>query len=86
MPSRSGVQVAREEIAAGAQLLLGGDMGIGNTTPAAALIAAALGLPASEVTGRGTGIDEAGARPQGVRHRPGAGACGRPHGATRSSA
>ena len=34
-------------------------MGIGNTTPAAALIAAALGLPASEVTGRGTGIDEA---------------------------
>src|SRR3954469_19700787 len=52
--------VAHEEIAAGAQLLLGGDMGIGNTTPAAALIAAALGLPASEVTGRGTGVDEAG--------------------------
>jgi nicotinate-nucleotide--dimethylbenzimidazole phosphoribosyltransferase len=51
--------VAHEEIAAGAQLLIGGDMGIGNTTPAAALIAAALGLPAREVTGRGTGIDEA---------------------------
>jgi nicotinate-nucleotide--dimethylbenzimidazole phosphoribosyltransferase len=34
-------------------------MGIGNTTPAAALIAASLGLPATEVTGRGTGIDEA---------------------------
>ena len=33
-------------------------MGIGNTTPAAALIAAGLGVPASEVTGRGTGIDD----------------------------
>lgn len=53
----AGATVAREEIAAGAQLLLSGDMGIGNTTPAAALVAAGLGLPASEVTGRGTGID-----------------------------
>jgi nicotinate-nucleotide--dimethylbenzimidazole phosphoribosyltransferase len=51
--------VAVEEIAAGAQLLVSGDMGIGNTTPAAALIAASLGIPAAEVTGRGTGIDEA---------------------------
>jgi len=56
----AGETVAAEEIAAGAQLLIGGDMGIGNTTPAAALIAASLGLPASEVTGRGTGVDEAG--------------------------
>src|SRR3954469_21959278 len=55
----AGAAVAREEIAAGAQLLLSGDMGIGNTTPAAALVAAGLGLPASEVTGRGTGIDDA---------------------------
>ena len=55
-----GEQVAREEIAAGADLLLSGDMGIGNTTPAAALVAAGLGLPASEVVGRGTGIDDAG--------------------------
>jgi nicotinate-nucleotide--dimethylbenzimidazole phosphoribosyltransferase len=54
-----GAVVAREEIAAGAQLLLSGDMGIGNTTPAAALVAAGLGLPASEVVGRGTGIDDA---------------------------
>lgn len=53
-----GRDVAREEIAAGAQLLLSGDMGIGNTTPAAALVAAALGLPAVEVTGRGTGVDD----------------------------
>jgi nicotinate-nucleotide--dimethylbenzimidazole phosphoribosyltransferase len=55
----AGAAVAAEEIAAGAQLLISGDMGIGNTTPAAALIAASLGLPAVEVTGRGTGIDEA---------------------------
>jgi len=56
----AGRQVAQEEIEAGAQLLLSGDMGIGNTTPASALIAAGLGLPASEVTGRGTGVDEEG--------------------------
>jgi len=56
----AGATVAAEEIAAGAQLLLSGDMGIGNTTPAAALVAAGLGLPAGEVVGRGTGVDEAG--------------------------
>lgn len=56
----AGATVAREEIAAGAQLLLSGDMGIGNTTPASALVAVALGLPAEEVTGRGTGVDDAG--------------------------
>ncbi|MDI6911076.1 nicotinate-nucleotide--dimethylbenzimidazole phosphoribosyltransferase [Nocardioides sp.] len=54
----AGAAVAREEIEAGAQLMISGDMGIGNTTPAAALVAAALGLPAAEVTGRGTGIDD----------------------------
>ncbi|WP_030484153.1 nicotinate-nucleotide--dimethylbenzimidazole phosphoribosyltransferase [Nocardioides aequoreus] len=52
--------VAEEEVAAGADLLLSGDMGIGNTTPAAALVAAGLGLPAAEVVGRGTGVDDAG--------------------------
>lgn len=55
----AGATVATEEIAAGAQLLISGDMGIGNTTPAAALIASSLGIPAVEVTGRGTGIDDA---------------------------
>jgi len=53
-----GAAVAREEIRAGAQLLLSGDMGIGNTTPAAAMVAAGLGLPAAEVVGRGTGISD----------------------------
>src|SRR5215207_3957874 len=55
----AGRAVADEEVDTGAQLLLSGDMGIGNTTPAAALVAAALGLPATEVTGRGTGVDDA---------------------------
>jgi nicotinate-nucleotide--dimethylbenzimidazole phosphoribosyltransferase len=56
----AGAAVAAEEISAGAQLLIAGDMGIGNTTPSAALIAACLGLPASEVTGTGTGVDAEG--------------------------
>ncbi|WP_374455478.1 nicotinate-nucleotide--dimethylbenzimidazole phosphoribosyltransferase [Nocardioides sp.] len=55
-----GARLAREEVEAGAQLLMTGDLGIGNTTPAAALVAAVLGLPADEVTGRGTGIDDEG--------------------------
>jgi nicotinate-nucleotide--dimethylbenzimidazole phosphoribosyltransferase len=54
----AGDQIAAEQIAAGAQLLISGDLGIGNTTIAAALIAASLGVPAAAVTGRGTGIDE----------------------------
>lgn len=56
----AGAAIAREEIRSGAHLLLSGDMGIGNTTPAAALIGAGLGLPAAEIVGRGTGIDDAG--------------------------
>jgi nicotinate-nucleotide--dimethylbenzimidazole phosphoribosyltransferase len=42
-----------------AGLLVTGDMGIGNTTPSAAIIAALTGRSADEVTGRGTGIDDA---------------------------
>ena len=55
----AGVEVARERLAAGADLLLVGDMGIANTTAAAALIAAYTGWQPIEVTGRGTGIDDA---------------------------
>jgi nicotinate-nucleotide--dimethylbenzimidazole phosphoribosyltransferase len=55
----AGETVARQEIEAGAQLLISGDLGIGNTTSAAALVAATLGLPASEVVGRGSGINDA---------------------------
>nr|WP_256837962.1 nicotinate-nucleotide--dimethylbenzimidazole phosphoribosyltransferase [Ornithinimicrobium sp. HY1745] len=55
----AGETVAREELGSGADLLISGDMGIGNTTPTAALVAAALGLPGSAVAGRGTGVDDA---------------------------
>lgn len=54
----AGDLIAAEQVADGAQLLIAGDLGIGNTTIAAALIAASLGVPAAAVTGRGTGIDE----------------------------
>ncbi|TDC26464.1 nicotinate-nucleotide--dimethylbenzimidazole phosphoribosyltransferase [Micromonospora sp. 15K316] len=53
-----GVRVAEELIGAGAGILLTGDMGIGNTTPAAALIAAFTGADAADATGRGTGVDD----------------------------
>jgi nicotinate-nucleotide--dimethylbenzimidazole phosphoribosyltransferase len=55
---RAGEAIALDEIAAGADLLIIGDMGIGNTTPAAALVAATLGLRAEEVVGRGSGVDD----------------------------
>ena len=54
----TGAQVAAEEVAAGADLLILGDMGIGNTTPAAALVAATFGVAAEQVVGRGTGVDD----------------------------
>jgi nicotinate-nucleotide--dimethylbenzimidazole phosphoribosyltransferase len=54
-----GADVAAELVAAGARALVTGDMGIGNTTPSAAVIAALTGRPVAEVTGRGTGIDDA---------------------------
>lgn len=57
---RAGMAVADEEVDAGADLLIPGDMGIGNTTVAAALVAATLGLPATDVVGGGTGVDEEG--------------------------
>ncbi|HEY5821260.1 MAG TPA: nicotinate-nucleotide--dimethylbenzimidazole phosphoribosyltransferase [Propionibacteriaceae bacterium] len=50
--------IAETQIAAGADLLILGDMGIGNTTPATALIAATFGVTADEVVGRGTGVDD----------------------------
>ena len=35
-----------------------GDMGIANTTPSTAVVAALTGLPVADLTGRGTGIDD----------------------------
>jgi nicotinate-nucleotide--dimethylbenzimidazole phosphoribosyltransferase len=56
----NGAQVALDQIADGMELLATGDMGIGNTTPSAAIAAAITGKPAAEVVGRGTGVDDAG--------------------------
>ena len=53
-----GAEVAVALVADGARALVTGDMGIGNTTAAAAVIAALTGRAASDVTGRGTGIDD----------------------------
>ncbi len=55
-----GAELADALVDDGAQLLMTGDLGIGNTTVAAALVAATLGRPAAEVTGRGTGVDDEG--------------------------
>jgi nicotinate-nucleotide--dimethylbenzimidazole phosphoribosyltransferase len=55
----AGAGVAEELVeSGGVDLIVTGDMGIGNTTPAAALISAFTGRPPEETTGRGTGIDD----------------------------
>jgi nicotinate-nucleotide--dimethylbenzimidazole phosphoribosyltransferase len=53
----AGALVAAELVEAGHDLLVTGDMGIGNTTASAALIAAYCGSNAAEVTGPGAGSD-----------------------------
>jgi nicotinate-nucleotide--dimethylbenzimidazole phosphoribosyltransferase len=57
---QAGRQIADEEVDSGADLLIAGDMGIGNTTAATTLIAALTGSEPVAVVGRGTGIDDAG--------------------------
>ncbi|MFB7434742.1 nicotinate-nucleotide--dimethylbenzimidazole phosphoribosyltransferase [Streptomyces microflavus] len=53
-----GIETARDLVAAGNKALLTGEMGIANTTASAALICVYTGSDASEVTGRGTGIND----------------------------
>ncbi|MNE50861.1 Nicotinate-nucleotide--dimethylbenzimidazole phosphoribosyltransferase [compost metagenome] len=57
---QAGRDSALRAVAAGAQLFIGGEMGIGNTTAASALACALLGCPASDLVGPGTGLDAAG--------------------------
>jgi nicotinate-nucleotide--dimethylbenzimidazole phosphoribosyltransferase len=54
-----GIDLAAEAARESIGLIGTGDMGIGNTTASAAITAVMTGRPAAEVTGRGTGIDEA---------------------------
>lgn len=56
----AGIEIVHELLAEGPLDMLGtGDMGIGNTTPSSAVIAAFSGIAVDKLTGRGTGIDDA---------------------------
>ena len=55
-----GVELAAEAAQQGVGLIGTGEMGIGNTTASSAIAAVMTGRPVAEVTGRGTGIDDAG--------------------------
>ncbi len=56
----AGRRIADDEVDAGADLLIAGDMGIGNTTAATTLVAALTNTEPVAVVGRGTGIDDGG--------------------------
>jgi nicotinate-nucleotide--dimethylbenzimidazole phosphoribosyltransferase len=53
----AGIEIA-QELGPSVDVFGTGDMGIGNTTPSSAIAAAVLGVPAEQVTGRGTGIED----------------------------
>ena len=57
---QSGIEVAETEISKGADILATGDMGIGNTTAAAAVACALMNQSPEKIAGRGTGLDETG--------------------------
>src|SRR6266545_7596139 len=59
----AGIELVESEQRRGLDLIGTGEMGIGNTTAASAMPAVFTGAPIEDVTGRGTGLDEAG------RHR-----------------
>ncbi|RMI29080.1 nicotinate-nucleotide--dimethylbenzimidazole phosphoribosyltransferase [Nocardia stercoris] len=56
----AGRAIADEEVDSGADLLVAGDMGIGNTTPATVLVAGLTDTEPVRAVGRGTGVDDAG--------------------------
>ena len=56
----AGRDSVRRAIAAGAELFIGGEMGIGNTTAASALACALLDCPVAHLAGPGTGLNAAG--------------------------
>ena len=55
----AGMALVEAERADGLDLIGTGEMGIGNTTAASAMVAAMTGAAPAEVTGRGTGVDDA---------------------------
>ena len=58
----AGIELVEEELSKGIDILGTGDMGIGNTTPSSAITAVITGTDVAMVTGKGTGLDEAGWR------------------------
>lgn len=56
----TGVAIIDKEVQQGLDVVATGDMGIGNTTPSAAIAAVFTGLSAEQIVGRGTGVDNAG--------------------------
>jgi nicotinate-nucleotide--dimethylbenzimidazole phosphoribosyltransferase len=56
----AGVEVVEAEIEKGLDIVGTGDMGIGNTTPSAAIAAALTGIEPAKLAGRGTGVDDEG--------------------------
>ena len=54
----SGIRLVEEELAKGLDIICTGEVGIGNTTAASAVISVLSGEPAARVTGRGTGITQ----------------------------
>jgi nicotinate-nucleotide--dimethylbenzimidazole phosphoribosyltransferase len=58
----TGIDVVSDAIASGATLVGIGEMGIANSTAAAALLSALTGIDAAKMAGRGTGLDDAGWR------------------------
>lgn len=57
---QSGIEVTLAEISKGADIIGTGDMGIGNTTPSAAIACALMGESPEKIAGRGTGVDDEG--------------------------
>src|SRR5690606_16781254 len=56
----AGMAIVDAEVRAGVDLVATGEMGIGNTTAASAIVAVVTGRPVAAVTGRGTGLDDGG--------------------------
>ena len=56
----AGIGLVESERARGLDLIGTGEMGIGNTTAASAMVAAFTGVAVAQVTGRGTGVDARG--------------------------
>lgn len=55
-----GIQLVRKLSQSGADIIITGEMGIGNTTTSAAIAAVMLGIPPEQAAGRGAGLDTAG--------------------------